>query len=141
MERISRRSVLALGVAAAAAPLAGTSWAVAQTSRYGPDDGEELAPGVRRVDLGDGEAAIGEYATVAMRDMIFEAGVSAPPVTMPNDMVCHMLEGELLISQDGRELGVIPENGVWTCRQGMEVAATNQTDAAAVMRITDLLPA
>ena len=39
---------------------------------YAPSQGTEIAPGVRRVDLGKRESMIPPYKTVAMRDVVYE---------------------------------------------------------------------
>jgi hypothetical protein len=56
MEEIGRRSVFALGLAAAAAPALASSRA-ARAEMYGPDEGKELAPGVRLIELSQREAS------------------------------------------------------------------------------------
>jgi quercetin dioxygenase-like cupin family protein len=133
--QLNRRSVLVLG-AVAAAPVAAASKAAA-SERYAPDQGTELLPGVRQVDLSEWYANIPGYATVSMRDIILEPGAEIPVHPMENDMVCHMLEGELEISLDGEEF-TVSENGVYTCAIGTEEGATNATDRVAIMRVTDL---
>jgi quercetin dioxygenase-like cupin family protein len=102
MEEIGRRSALALGVAAmAATALVSSRGAMAQA--YGPNEGKEVAPGVRVVELGEREAIIPGYKTVKMIDVVFQPGSHAPQETMEHDMVCHMTEGELRILQNGQE--------------------------------------
>lgn len=135
MQKLDRRSVLVLG-AVAAAPLVVSSKAAA-SERYGPDEGTELLPGVRQVDLSDREAMIPGYATVSMRDIVIEPGAKIPPSAMENDMVCHMLEGELVVIQDGVEF-TAGEGDVWTCAVGTEEAGRNATERVAIMRVTDL---
>ena len=39
---------------------------------YAPSQGTEIAPGVRRVDLGKRESMISPYKTVAMRDVVYQ---------------------------------------------------------------------
>lgn len=136
MTNFDRRSVLALGAAAAAAPLVVSS-KVAAAERYGPDEGSELLPGVRQVDLSDRESPMPGYARVSMRDIIFEPGAEIPAGPMENDMVCHILEGELEVVLDG-EAFTVGENGVYSCAVGTEESATNATDRVAIMRVTDL---
>jgi hypothetical protein len=51
MEEMKRRSAMAFGLTAVAIPLfASTTLAVART--YGPNEGKELYPGVRLVEVG-----------------------------------------------------------------------------------------
>jgi quercetin dioxygenase-like cupin family protein len=135
MSKINRRTVLALG-AAAAAPLT-LSTRGAATERYGPDEGMELLPGVRQVDLDEREAIIPGYARVSMRDIIIEPGAEIPVHPMENDMVCHILEGELEVVLNGQEF-IVPQDGVYTCAEGSEEGATNATESVAIMRVTDL---
>jgi hypothetical protein len=54
MEEIGRRYVLALGLAATAAP-ALVSARAAMAQAYGPNEGKEIAPGVRLIELGERE--------------------------------------------------------------------------------------
>lgn len=108
--------------------------------RYGPDEGKELAPGVRLVELGKGEAIIPGYKSVSMIDLVFQPGSSLPNEAMQNDMVCHMTEGELRIAQDGKEF-TANKNYVWTCAKGTEEQPWNEGDVVAVMRVHNLLPA
>ena len=139
MEEIGRRSVFALGLAAAAAPVLVSSRA-AKAEMYGPDEGKELAPGVRLVELSEREAVIPRYKTVKMVDVVFQPGSHAPQETMENDMVCHMLEGDLRIVQNGQEFRV-KKNDVYTCATGTTEEDWNEGDVVAVMRVTNLLPA
>ena len=139
METVARRFVLALGLAAAATPaLARSRAAMAQT--YGPDEGEELAPGVRQVDLSQRDSLISGYKTVSMRDIVVQPGASVPKSAMENDMVCHMLEGELSVVQNGEEF-TAKKGDVWTCATGTEEQAENTGSDVAIMRVTDLLSA
>ena len=137
MEEIGRRSVFALGLAAAAAPVLVSSRA-AKAEIYGPDEGKELAPGVRLVELSEREAVIPGYKTVKMVDGVFQPGSHAPQETMENDMVCHMLEGGLRIVQNGQEFRV-KKNDVYTCATGTTEEDWNEGDVVAVMRVTNLL--
>lgn len=134
MRKLDRRSVLALGTAAPALLL--TRPAIA--ARYAPDEGTELLPGVRQVDLSERPANIPGYSTVQMRDIVIQPGAEIPVHAMENDMVCHMLVGELEVHLDG-EVFMVPENGVYTCAVGTQEGAKNLTDAVAIMRVTDLL--
>jgi quercetin dioxygenase-like cupin family protein len=128
---------MVLGVATAAAPALGlVRPAAAET--YGPDEGTELLPGVRQVDLSEHESLIPGYDTVSMRDIVVEPGASIPSMPMENDMVCHMTEGELHVVQDGREF-TVTKGDVWTCATGTEEGGENRGDTVAIMRVTDLL--
>ena len=102
MEDMNRRSALALGLTAAAtSALVLPAPATAQT--YGPNEGKELVPGVRQVDLGKRETMIKGFKTVSMRDIVLQPGKGAPETPMANDMLCHITEGELRIKQGSKE--------------------------------------
>jgi quercetin dioxygenase-like cupin family protein len=139
MERIDRRSVFALGLAAAAPLPALFTPATALAQRYRTDEGKEIAPGVRRVDLSKHASEIPAYATVSMRDIVFQPGSKSDNPAMPNDMVCHCLEGELQISQGPGKQFVAKTGDVWSCMKGMPEVTTNSGNTVAIMRIIDLI--
>ena len=139
MEEIRRRSVLAVGLAAAAAPALVSSRA-AMAQAYGPDEGKEIAPGVREIEVSQREAIIPGYKTVKMLDIVFQPGSHAPQETMESDMVCHMAEGELRIVQNGQEFRA-KKGDVYTCAKGTTEEDWNEGNLVAVMRVTVLLPA
>ena len=80
------------------------------------------------------------FKTVRLRDMIFQPGSTNPVSAMKNPMVCHITEGELQVTQDGKSV-VAKKSSVWTCNTGTTEGATNSGSVVAVMRITDLLTA
>jgi quercetin dioxygenase-like cupin family protein len=140
MEDITRRSALALGVASAAAmPLlcAPTS---ASAERYRPDEGKEIAPGVRRIDLSQRGSEIPAYGTVSMRDIVYQPGAKSDNPGMANDMVCHCLEGELHVRQGPDKTFVAKTGDVWSCMKGMPEANENTGNTVAIMRVIDLIP-
>lgn len=55
-------------------------------------------------------------------------------------MVCHMLEGEVWVKQGDVEYTTKPGQ-VFSCAMGQFEEDKNQSNAAAVMRVIDLLPA
>jgi hypothetical protein len=65
--------------------------AVAKT--YGPNDGKELHPGVRRVELGTFNSDIPAYKSITMVDIVFQPGAVAPEEVMDNDMMCSIAAG------------------------------------------------
>ena len=134
-----RRAALRLGLVAAATPVFG-SLSTSEAQTYGSDEGKELLPGVRQVDLGKRESLIPGYKTVSMRDIVCQPGSHIPTFAMENDMVCHMTEGELRIVQDGKEF-MAKKGDVWTCATGTEEGAWNEGNVIAIMRVIDLLPA
>src|SRR5262245_66122995 len=91
MVKIDRRSALSLGLAATALAVAAPAFAQAR-------------PGVSRQSWGKRESMIPGYKSVAMRDIIYQPGAKTSNPSMPNDMVCHVPEGELRVQQtDGME--------------------------------------
>jgi hypothetical protein len=97
----------------------------ASAQRYRPDEGREIAPGVRRIDLTKRASAIPAYATVSMRDTVYRPGSKSENPAMPNDMVCHCLEGELQVSQGPDKTFVAKIGDVWSCKKGMPEANAN----------------
>ena len=138
MEDLDRRSALVLGAAIFAPVIALPRSAAAEM--YAPDAGKELAPGVRVVDLSNGEAIIPGFKTVSLIDIVFQPQSNLPSGAMPNAMVCHILEGELKVVQDGKEFQA-KKNHVWTCAEGTQEGARNNESTVAIMRITNLLTA
>ena len=137
MENMDRRLVLGLGLAASALVLPAA--AAAQT--YGPDEGKELGPGVRQVDLGEGESVLPAYKMLKLRDIIIQPGAKTPDNVMKNDMLCHMTEGELAVVQNGKEF-TVKKGGVWACAKGITTEGTqNKGSAVAIMRVIDLMTA
>ena len=142
MEDIQRRSTVMLGLAAATAALAAPRAASAETygPSYGPDDGQQRAPGVRMVaDISKRPSELSDYKTVSMRDIIYQPGAKTASPTMANDMVCHCLDGELHIDHGGGKQFVAKKGDVWTCAKGMPENATNNGSTVAIMRVIDLL--
>jgi hypothetical protein len=140
MENIDRRSVLALGFATAVTVPVWFAPAPAFAQRYRPDEGREIAPGVRRIDLTKRASEIPAYATVSMRDTVYQPGAKSENPAMPNDMVCHCLEGELQVSQGPDKQFVAKTGDVWSCMKGMPETNVNTGSTIAIMRVIDLLP-
>ena len=131
MEELNRRSALVLGVATAAASALVIGGSTVVKAAVG--DETVVGKGVKLKVLGEGQAMIPGYKTVRLRDMIFEPGGMREPSTMPNAMVCHIV-------QDGKTF-TAKKGFVWTCAAGTKEGAKNTSSAIAVMRITDLLTA
>jgi quercetin dioxygenase-like cupin family protein len=140
MEDIDRRSALALGFATAATLPALLTPTPVSAQRYRPDEGREIAPGVRRVELTKRASEIPAYATVSMRDTVYQPGSKSESPAMPNDMVCHCLEGELQVSQGPDKTFVAKTGDVWSCMKGMPEADANNGSTIAIMRVIDLIP-
>ena len=140
MEDIDRRAALAVGFATAAALPALLTPTPASAQRYRPDEGREIAPGVRRVELTKRASEIPGYATVSMRDTVYQPGAKSENPAMPNDMVCHCLEGELQVSQGPDKQFVAKTGDVWSCMKGMPETNVNNGSTVAIMRVIDLIP-
>jgi hypothetical protein len=124
----------------AATPL--IAWATpAATETYGPDEGKELAPGVREIALGERASNIKAYAMVKLRDVVIQPGAKTPDNMMKNDMLCHMTEGELSVVQNEKKF-TVKKGEVWTCAKADTTEGTQNTSSAvAIMRVIDLMPA
>jgi quercetin dioxygenase-like cupin family protein len=134
MERLNRRhALLSLAVAPS---LISAERVAAQTS--GQTEGREIAPGVRRVDHTKRETMIPNYKTVSMRDNIYQPGAGTSGSSMSNDMVCHMLEGELTVNTGSGDT-LYKKGDVWSCAKGMPEYSKNTGSTVAVMRVIDLL--
>jgi quercetin dioxygenase-like cupin family protein len=137
MKGVDRRSALALGLAATSAVVMAES-AIAQP--YAPDQGKELFPGVRQVDLGKRESMISAYKTVSMRDIVYQPKSKSSNPAMANDMVCHCLEGELQVSQGPGKDFTVKKGDVWSCHKDLPETNDNTGSGVAIMRVIDLLP-
>ncbi len=102
MEKIDRRSALAVGLAAASAAVVKPAAAQAPQPLAAGDTAPW--PGVVVRSYGETPSLIPGFKTVSMRDMIIQPGSKGNPSgdAMMNAMVCHILEGELRFDQDGR---------------------------------------
>jgi quercetin dioxygenase-like cupin family protein len=135
MEQLNRRqTLLNIAVASVILPIESAS---AQTS--GSPESREVAPGVRRVEYSKRETMIPNYKTVSMRDNIYQPGASTSGSSMANDMVCHMLEGELTVDTGSGDT-LYKKGDVWSCAKGMPERSKNTGSTVAVMRVIDLLP-
>src|SRR3954453_18875854 len=91
MQKVNRRSAVALGLAAASAAMVKS--AAAQTTDY--KDATPWPGGVGRVYGGGAPPLIPGFKTVSMRDIIIQPGSKTMGPPMDNAMVCHITEGEL----------------------------------------------
>ena len=130
MGDVDRRSTLAFGLAAASAFVVGGS--VVAEAAVG--DKTELAKGVNQIILGEGPAMIPGYKTVRLRDISWQPGASSPVNAMKNPMVCHVTEGELQITQDGKTFAA-KKDYVWTCNTGTTEGVVNSGTTIGVMRV------
>ena len=137
-EDVNRRSALLLGLSAGAIPAFSLATsAAAQT--YGPDEGEEVTPGVRVVMLGERESVIPAYKMLKLRDVVIQPGAKTPANVMANDMLCHITEGELSVVQNENKF-TVKKGDVWGCAKTSTTEGTqNTSNAVAIMRIIDLM--
>jgi quercetin dioxygenase-like cupin family protein len=125
---VSRRSALSLALAATAA--AATAPASAQAPK-----------GISRQNWGKRDSMIPGYKSVSMRDVIYQPGARTSNPSMPNDMVCHVPEGELRVKQTDGMAFIAKKGDVWTCKKGIGEDLENVGSTVAIMRIIDLIPA
>jgi hypothetical protein len=133
MNKIDRRSALAIGLAAASAAM--MKPAAAQTTGY--KDTTPWPGVVVRAYDGETPSLIPGFKTVSMRDVIMQPGSKTMGPPMMNAMVCHITEGEMRIEQEGKTF-TAKKNFVWTCNKDTKEQAYNDGNAVAIMRITDL---
>ena len=138
MESLNRRSALFLGVVLA--PVMGLSRPAAAASMYGPDAGKEILPGIRQVDLGKWPINIATYKMAVVTDYVFAPGSGFPDEAMKNDMICQIMEGEVWVKQ-GDKAYTAKAGHVFACAKDTFEEDKNQSNAPAVMRVIDLMPA
>jgi hypothetical protein len=136
MQDVDRRSAVTLGLAAASVLVVQPTAAQTPDPLMGKETPRE--PGVVQRSFGEERSIIPGFKTVSMRDVILQPGAKTNEETeMMNPMVCHILEGELQIVQDGKEI-TGKKNYAWTCNKGTKEHVVNKSSAVAIMRITDL---
>ena len=133
MPNVNRRSAVALGLAAASVTL--VKPAAAQATGY--KDATPWPGVVVRTYDGETPSLIPGFKTVSMRDVIVQPGSKTMGPPMMNAMICHITEGELRVVQDGKTM-TAKKNYVWTCNTGTKEHVVNDSNAVAIMRITDL---
>jgi hypothetical protein len=134
MRTIDRRSAMALGLAAASAAM--VKPAAGQTTDY-----KDAAPWpgvVVRTYGGETPSLIPGFKTVSMRDLIMQPGSKTLGPPMENAMVCHVIEGELHVDQEGKQF-TAKKNFVWTCNKNTKEQSSNVSNAVAIMRVTELM--
>src|ERR1700674_2268866 len=133
MQKVNRRSPVALGLAAASAAM--VKPAASQTTDY--KDTTPWPGVVVREYSGETPSLIPGFKTVSMRDVIIQPGSKTAGPPMMDAMVCHITEGELRIEQDGKTF-TAKKNFAWTCNKDTKEQAYNDGKVVGVMRITDL---
>jgi mannose-6-phosphate isomerase-like protein (cupin superfamily) len=144
MEEINRRSAMALGLATAAATplfaLATPAGAAEIVPAYGPNDGKEIAPGVRLVEVGTWHSDMTGIKSVQVLDAVFQPGAADKESVMDNDMICFITAGEFTIKKADKEFKV-KKGEYYTCGKGKTDHATNISKEVGIHRITILIPA
>ena len=135
MQKVNRRSAVALGLAAASAAI--VKPAASQTTDIVGKDATPWPGVVVRV-YSETPAIIPGFKNVQLRDIIMQPGSKTMGPPMENAMVCHITEGELRIEQDGKTF-TAKKNFVWTCNKSTKEQASNVSSTVAIMRITDLM--
>jgi len=140
MKDMNRRSALALGLAATAATPLLVLASRAMAKEYGPNEGKELYPGVRMIELGSFHSDIPAYKSITMLDIVFQPGAVAPETAMDNDMMCYIAAGEFAIKKVDKAF-TVKEGEMYTCAKGKTDMATNTGKVAGIHRIAVLIPA
>ena len=135
MQKVNRRSAMALGLAAASAAM--VKPAASQTTDIVGKDTTPWPGVVVRV-YSETPAIIPGFKNVQLRDIIMQPGSKTMGPPMENAMVCHITEGELRIEQEAKTF-TAKKNFVWTCNKNTKEQASNVSSAVAIMRITDLM--
>ena len=136
MDKVDRRSALAIGLAAASATLVKPAASQTTDALVGKDTSPY--PGVVMRSYGESPSLIPGFKTVSMRDIMMQPGSKTAGPPMPNAMVCHITEGEMRIEQEGKTF-TAKKNFVWTCNKDTKEQAYNDGNVVAIMRITDLM--
>ncbi len=143
MHEIDRRSTLMFGFATAGAALL-TEGAAAQP--YRPDEGREIAPGARVVNVSERASMPGRenvlpaYKRIVVRDIVYQPGVTHKSNSMMNDMVCQCIDGEMRIDHRVGDAFTVKKGDVWTCVKDQPEDVVNTGSGAAIMRVINLLP-
>ena len=133
MQKVNRRSAVALGLAAVSA--AAVKPAASQTTDY--KDTTPWPGVVVREYSGETPSVIPGFKTISMRDLIIQPGSKTAGPPMMNAMICHITEGELQVEQEGKTF-TAKKNFVWTCNKDTKEQASNVGSVVGIMRITDL---
>lgn len=149
MISINRRSALSLGTlgltTAAVSPLLALSmpaWAEGMPV-YGPNDGVEISPGVRWVQLGEVESQIPAYKNVVFGDAVYQPGAIDPAdqALMDMDMFCYILQSDFEIQKAGIPPYIVKQGGGYTCGKGKSDQGHNIGAGIGIMRVAMLTPA
>jgi quercetin dioxygenase-like cupin family protein len=144
-ELMNRRSAVTLGLSAvAAAPLFASALTVkaAGAPNYGPNEGRELSPGRRLVEIGEIPSEMDAYKSIKVVDVVYQPGAADPKeAVMDVDMMCYILAGEFSIKKTGKEPYTVKEGDFYTCGKGKTDKAANIGSGVGIHRIAMLMPA
>jgi quercetin dioxygenase-like cupin family protein len=146
IELMTRRSAVALGLTTAtAAPLfvfatPGRATGVAPT--YGPNEGRELSPGRRLIEVGTAPSEMAAYKEIKVIDIVYQPGAVDPKeAVMDMDMMCFILAGEFTIKKMENQVYTVKEGDFYTCGKGRTDHATNISNRVGIHRIALMIPA
>lgn len=137
MSNVSRRSALALAAGATVLAAGAGSSVLAQGPALNAPAGN-LPKGVSRKALGKHASMLPGYKNVEMVDLVYEPGAKTDNASMPNDMVCHVPQGELRVKKSDGEF-TAKTGDVWTCKKGESEGIENSSNGVAIMRVIQLL--
>jgi quercetin dioxygenase-like cupin family protein len=144
-ELMSRRAAVTLGLSAiTTAPLfaSATSAKAAGAPNYEPNEGRELSPGRRLVEIGEIPSEMDAYKSIKVVDVVYQPGAADPKeAVMDVDMMCYILAGEFSIKKTGKEPYTVKEGDFYTCGKGRTDKATNISSGVGIHRIAMLMPA
>jgi quercetin dioxygenase-like cupin family protein len=117
------------------------------TGCYRPDGGQETAPGVRRVLVGERasmamggrDAVLPNYKSLRVTDHVYQPGATSVSESMPNDMVCQCIEGEMRLDHRHGHAFSVKKGDVCTCVKGQPEDVENTGSTPAIMRVIHLL--
>jgi quercetin dioxygenase-like cupin family protein len=110
--------------------------------RQATNDGKELSPGRRLVEVGTAPSEMAAYKSIKIIDIIFQPGAADPTEAMMDmDMMCYILAGEFSIKKMGKEPYTVKEGDFYTCGKGRTDHATNIGNGVGIHRIAILIPA
>jgi hypothetical protein len=141
-----RRLALALGLTAMGGALAAPARPTA-AQPYRADEGQEMAPGVRRVvvseraSMGGRDSVLPGYKRIRTVDYVFQPGSKDTTEVMQDDMVCLLLDGEMRIDHRHGHAFDAKKGDVWTCVKGEAEDAVNTGGTVAIMRVVVLVSA
>jgi hypothetical protein len=119
MGKIDRRSALMFGLATAGTALVPAEPALAHQP-YRPDEGKEIAPGVRVVEVSERASMHGRasvlpaYKRIKVVDVVFQPKATEKSDAMRNDMICQCIDGEMRLDHRDGHAFTVKQNDVWT---------------------------